>query len=100
MNMKHPSLAALTDLLELKQAITHHCTAIRATVLLLEQGKTEAAAARLEGAVASLEQALRGQCSSFSMPCPSCGSEQGLEAWVDARKCGSCGEYLDATADL
>ena len=90
-----PDLAALLDLLELKKAVSQHCTALKATILLMEQGKSESARARLEGAVAGLEQVIRCQCQQLKMPCPGCGSDQGLEAWVDSHTCVACGHYLD-----
>lgn len=95
---KSPSLSALLTLLELRQAVTQHCTALRSVVLLMQDNKPTAAMARLEGAVAALEQTIRGQCCEFSMPCPMCGRPQGLEAWVDRQQCSACGQFLDATA--
>jgi hypothetical protein len=82
-------------LLELRMASIQHCTALRSVILLLEQGKTEAAIARLEGAVASLHATVRSQCAGQKMACPNCGSEQDVVAWVDDGKCDICGEALE-----
>jgi peptide subunit release factor 1 (eRF1) len=93
--VSNPSLKSLIENLELRRAIQSHCVAIRAVVELLERGKTEAAAARLNGAVTVLHESLKAQCVEFAMDCPHCGESNGLEAWVDEHRCDSCGEHLD-----
>ncbi len=54
-----PSLSELLSLLEIKQALTKHCTSLKSIVDLMRADKPAAAMARLEGAVAALEQTLR-----------------------------------------
>jgi hypothetical protein len=82
------------DLLELRQAVSLHCTALKGVIALLEVNNRTAAIARLDGAVSVLMEACFGLVADLTIPCPSCGSEQGVRAWCEDHKCGAC------TADL
>lgn len=79
-------------LLELRCAIISHCNALKAVTELLEQDKKAAAVARLEGAVASLQATVRGQCAGQMMKCPQCGLDQAVVTWADEQRCQACGE--------
>lgn len=79
------------QLIELRHATIAHCAALRQVIDLLNKGNAVAAIARLDGAVMALEQVCRGQVVRVTMPCPDCGAEQDVEAWVDRRRCGACG---------
>ena len=92
---KKPSIVDMAlQWLELHQAISLHCTAIRATVQLWESGNQKAAQARLEGALAALEGTIRSQAATCTIACPECQSDEGVKAWVYDHKCGACGAYL------
>ena len=87
-------LETLLALVELRHGIDQHCMALRATVRFLETGNLPAAIARLDGAVASLESVIRGQCAGLMVPCPMCEKDQDTTAWLERHQCEACGAEL------
>ena len=82
-------------LLELQLGVIAHCQSLKAVTQLLIDGKTEAAVARLDGAVSTMHALVRGQCAGQAMKCPKCATEQDVVAWVDDGRCNECGEALE-----
>ncbi len=82
------------ELLELQLAVLQHCNALGAVTHFLEQGKTDAAIARLDAAISAFQSIIRGQCIGQTKACPICGTTQEVVAWVDSGTCNYCGHEL------
>ena len=87
------------QLLELQCGVIAHCAALKAVTKFLEEGKVEAAVARLDQATKGLHALVRGQAEEVTKACPSCGEKQGVVQWVDSGKCDNCGAPLEIPGD-
>ncbi len=77
-------------LLELRLAVMQHCTALKFVAEYMAQDKKELATSRLDQAVHALEAVVRGTAVGVTMPCPGCGEEQDITAWLEHRECSAC----------
>lgn len=82
-------------LIELQCAVIAHCTALRHVIALWQDGKIDAAIARLEGAVTALDATSRGQVAGVSMKCDVCGESSALVDWAVEGVCPKCNAGAD-----